>query len=122
MQVIVQNATTTGGLAIKTADTLVTRGFDVVGIGNAPRELHTGVAEVVYGLKGYPGAVRVASYFPGATLVADRSHVAASVVVRLGPSFTRVASTTAAEANIKNVALPTPAPICHTSHPTTSPS
>jgi len=122
VQVIVQNATTTGGLAIKTADTLVTRGFNVVGIGNAPKELPAGVAEVGYGPKAYAGAVRVASYFPGATLLPDRSRSATSVVVRLGPSFTRVASTTQAQANVKNVALPTPAPICHTSHPTTSPS
>ncbi|MFZ0324239.1 MAG: LytR C-terminal domain-containing protein [Actinomycetes bacterium] len=112
VQVNVLNGTDTPGLAIKTADQLVRRGFGVAGIGNSPKPMPSGVAAVLYAKPGYGAAVRVASYLPGAQLQLTQRLRGSAVDLRLGPDFKRVATSKQAAHNLKKVALPTPAPRC----------
>jgi len=112
VRVNVLNATDTAGLAIDTANELVLRGFDVAGVGNAPKTMAEGVAVVFYGPQGYGAAVRVASYVPGATLTETARLRDASVDLRVGPQFTRIVSQQQAKRGLDNVALPSPEPRC----------
>jgi len=106
----VANGTDQGGLAIETADTLLTRGFSVVGIGNTDRPVKLGVAQVRYAPAEYAGAIRLASYVPGSQLVAVSGLKGGVVEFWIGPDFVDVV--TSNQADVSAVELPTPAPIC----------
>jgi hypothetical protein len=103
----VANGTTRAGLAVETADDLVSRGFTVTSIGNTDRPVRAGVAQVRYGRGDLPSAVVVASFFPGAELLEVK---AGEVAVWLGPDFDGVVG--ADEANPDAVALPPGEPVC----------
>ena len=110
VNVDVANGTATGGLAIQTADTLTLRGFSVVGIGNTDHPVKSGVALVRYAPAQYPGAIRLASYVPGAQLVPVAKLKGGAVELWLGPDFAGVA--TSKQADVSAVALPIPPPKC----------
>jgi len=112
VRVNVLNATDTQGLAIETANQLVLRGFDVAGVGNAPKVMAAGVAKVLYGKPGFGDAVRVASYVPGAELVKTERIPDASVDLRLGPDFNGIVSDKQARRGLDDVVLPVPEPRC----------
>jgi len=110
VEVDVANGTDRGGLAIETADSLSTRGFSVVGIGNTDQQVKAGVAQVRYAAAQYAEAIRLASYVPGSDLVAAPKLKGGSVELWLGPDFVGIATTK--QADVTTVALPTPEPIC----------
>ncbi len=112
VRVNVLNATDTEGLAIDTANELVLRGFDVAGVGNAPKVMEAGVATVLYAKPGYGAAVRVASYVPGAELVKTTRIPDASVDLRLGPDFDGIVTDRQAKRGLDDVALPAQEPRC----------
>lgn len=101
----VYNATTTSGLASKTATALEDRGFRVGRVANDPTDAAVaGVAEIRYGPKAEQAAQLVLAYVPGAELVAvDRKGPRVDLAV--GAAFTELA----AEQQVNEaLALPTP--------------
>ncbi len=106
--VAVGNGTDRAGLAVETADALVTRGFVVSSIGNADKPVKQGVAQVRYEKGELASAVVVASYVPGASLV--EVNRASDVALWLGPQFDGVSKT--ADADASTVVLPADEPVC----------
>ena len=101
----VYNATTTSGLASKTATALEDRGFRVGRVANDPTDAAVaGVAEIRYGPKAEQAAQLVLAYVPGAELVPlDRKGPRVDLAV--GAAFTGLA----AEQQVNEaLALPTP--------------
>ena len=108
VSVAVGNGTDRAGLAVQTADALVTRGFIVSSIGNADKSVKQGVAQVRYTKDDLASAIVVASYVPGAELVeVDRG---ADVALWLGPQFDGVSKTS--DADTDAVELPAGEPVC----------
>jgi hypothetical protein len=71
VKVNVYNATSTSGLAGKTASDIEARGFTVVTVANDPvKKPITGVAQIRYGPKGLASAKALLMQVPGAELVA----------------------------------------------------
>lgn len=104
----VYNATTTSGLASKTATALEDRGFRVGKVANDPTDAAVaGVAEIRYGPKAEQAAQLVLAYVPGAELVPlDRKGPRVDLAV--GAAFTELA----AEQQVNEaLALPTPVAI-----------
>jgi hypothetical protein len=113
----VYNATTTRGLAKRTAATLGVRGFKISKVANDPlSKTITGVAEIRHGPKGLASATLLRYYFPGAVLVAD-SRTDATIDVAVGDAFTEVATAAQVQA-----ALNTPVPVPSGSGCSKSPS
>jgi hypothetical protein len=111
--VAVGNGTDRAGLAVETADALVTRGFVVSSIGNADRPVKQGVAQVRYAKGALAAAIVVASYAPGASLIeVDR---APDVRLWIGPDFDGVIKT--GDADPGTVELPAGAPVCNKEKP-----
>jgi hypothetical protein len=114
VQVGVLNGTNRAGLAISTADELALAGFDVIAIGNSPKPVDSGVAVIGYAPKAEAGAVRLASYLPGATLRRETRRKDTMIELRLGPDYASVASAPQARRALKNIQLPPLSPRCHT--------
>ncbi len=116
----VLNATTRGGIAGTARKNLGTLGFNVPGdaANDSAKNKVTGTAQIRYGPKGRTGATILRYYFPGASLrpIATSS---ATVVVALGPKFTRVASAATVKRALQadKIVLATPSPT-----PTPAPS
>lgn len=106
--VAVGNGTDRPGLAVATADALVTRGFVVSSIGNADKAVKQGVAQVRYAKGDLASAVVVASYVSGAELVEVKRT--ADVALWLGPQFDGVTKTS--DADLDAVQLPPGEPVC----------
>lgn len=104
----VGNGTDRPGLAVESADALVKRGFVVSSIGNADQPVKEGVAQVRYAKGDLAAAVVVASFVPGATLVAIERKT--DPALWLGPDFEQVIDT--AEADPDDVELPPGKPVC----------
>lgn len=115
VDVDVANGTDESGLAIRTADTLIARGFMVLGIGNTDRPVKQGVAQIRYAPAGYAGAIVLASYVPGSKLVAVANLKGGAVELWVGPDFDDVS--TSKQADVSAVTLPTPEPICKKPRP-----
>ena len=103
----VYNATTTSGLAKRTAATLGLRGFKISKVANDPlSKTITGVAEIRHGPTGLAGATLLRYYFPGAVLVSD-ARADASVDVVVGNAFTLVATVAQVQAALNSpIAVP----------------
>ena len=102
----VYNATSTSGLASKTATALEDRGFAVGKVANDPadREI-TGVAEIRFGPKGAEEAQLVLLYVPGAELV-ELKRKGQKVDLAMGDAFAGLAP----EQQV-NAALSSPSPV-----------
>jgi hypothetical protein len=114
VNVNVANGTSQAGLAIQTADGLAGVGFTVVGIGNTASPVKKGVAEIRYGDNGLGGAIRLASYVPGGTLVPLPQRKGDVVDFWIGPKYNGL--TSSKQADVQSVKLPTPKPVCHKVH------
>ena len=110
VSVDVLNGTDESGLAIATADTMSTRGFDVQDIGNAPQVVKSGAAVVRYDQRSFGGAIRVAAYVEGAALKRAQGESARGIALWICPDFEGVRP--AGEANVDEVELPSSAPVC----------
>jgi hypothetical protein len=113
----VYNATTTSGLASKTATAIEKRGFTVVDVANDPvGKPITGVAQIRYGPKGAEEAQLLLLYVPGAEMVAlDRKG--RKVDLAVGDGFTAFAP----EAEV-TAALAKPSPVASGPGCATTPS
>jgi hypothetical protein len=110
--VAVLNATDKVGLAHQVAAALHAQGFRIGRVGNTTAAV-TGVAEVAYGPGARAAALTVAEHVPGAVLT---EVAAAGVSLRLGPSFTALATPAqVAAAHLKDLASASPRPVVCTS-------
>jgi len=106
VRVNVYNATSTSGLASKTADQLEKRGFRIGKVANDPAgKPIPGVAELRYGPKGAEEAQLMLIYVPGATLV-ELDRKGQRVDLAMGDAFTGIAP----EQQV-NEALSVPSPV-----------
>lgn len=113
VHVRVLNGTLTGGLAAEVAVDLKHRGFHIESVGNTDKLVKTGTAIVSYGPGRLLEAQAVADEFAGATLQAGDF---AGVQVAIGPSYTALASKSAAAqaraqyVQVDSSASPSPTP------------
>jgi hypothetical protein len=135
VHVVVLNGTLTSGLAAKVANGLKHRGFHIASVGNTDKLIKSGTAIVFYRPGWLYAAQAVADQIAGAQLVrgsvVNGSVVKGGVVkssapgvqLAVGPSFTTLASRSAAAASRRHFGTvdadaagrspsPTPAPTC----------
>jgi LytR cell envelope-related transcriptional attenuator len=106
VKINVYNATTTPGLASKTATAVAARGFHVRNVDNDPvGRTITGVGEIRFGPKGASGADLMLIYVPGATLV-QLDRKGRTVDLAVGDGFTSLAPEEAVAA-----AMASPSPV-----------
>jgi hypothetical protein len=117
VKVNVYNATSTAGLASKTATAVEKQGFRIGEVANDPVDKPiTGVAQIRYGPKGAQGAELMLAYVPGAELVAlERKGRAVDLAV--GDAFTGLASEEAVAATLAEPTTIVTGPGCSTGTP-----
>lgn len=105
VKVNVYNATSTSGLASKTANALEDRGFQVGRVANDPvRKPIPGVAQIRFGPKAEPAAQLLLLYVPGAELV-ELDRKGRNVDLATGDGFTGIAPQAEVDAQL---AVPSP--------------
>lgn len=111
--VAVLNATDKVGMAHQVAAALYAQGFRIGRVGNTKAAV-SGVAEVTYGPGARAAALTVAEHVPGAVLT---EVATAGVTLRLGPSFTALATPgQLSAAHLKDLAAASPRPaVCASS-------
>jgi hypothetical protein len=120
VKVNVYNATSTSGLASKTANELEDRGFQVGRVANDPVGTPVpGVAQIRFGPKAEPAAQLLLLYVPGAELV-ELDRRGRNVDLATGDGFTGLASQTDVDAQLASPSPVTTGPGCASSAPVAS--